>query len=271
MTSTVRVQRFFRTPKGQLIAILGGLLVIAGRVEGFAHVGPGLVGAIVTALVLDVPLLRWRRGRWAFPDGALLSALLIGAVLGPRNHWMIAAGASAVAILSKHVLRNRSANVFNPAALGLVVVALVSDSSLSWWGAVLRIVPFAAWPLLAGSAVWVAARVHRLPLVVSFLASYFVLFAAATFFVEPREVAEIFVAPDLLAMVFFAGFMLTDPPTSPPRAEMQVVIGSVVAIASATVFLTTGAAHFLLSGVLCGNLVEGVRRAADARRRLRGS
>ena len=44
-----------------------------------------------------------------------------------------------------------SANVFNPAALGLVVVYLF-DSAQSWWGALPTIVPGAAWPILLGSA-----------------------------------------------------------------------------------------------------------------------
>ena len=125
--------------------------------------------------------------------------------------------------------------------------------------------------LLSHSAAgWlVVGRVRKWPIVLAFLASYFALFAAATFVVGPPEVAEIFVGADLLAVVYFASFILTDPPTSPARAPAQVASGAVVAGASVAVFLWTGAAHFLLSGVLVGNLAEAIRRVWVSRIRRR--
>ena len=266
-----RSRRFLRTPKGQLLAVLCVLLLVAGRVEGARRVGPGLIAAVATAVMLDLPIRRWRQRRWLFPDGGLLTALLVAAVLSPREPWFVSAAATAVALVSKHLVRTRFANVFNPAALGLVAAYYLFDSAQSWWGALLTIVPGAAWALLLVSGIWVAARVNRLPLVVAFLATYFTAFALATFLVDERDVAEVFVAPDLLATVFFAGFMLTDPPTSPTRPRAQVVNGSIVAAASVAIFLGTGAAHYLLSGLLCGNVVEGARRAVTVRRRLRES
>ena len=266
-----RSRRFLRTPKGLLLTVLCVLLLVAGRVEGVRRVGPGLIAAAATAVALDLPIRRWRQGRWLFPDGGLLTALLVAAVISPREPWFVNAAATAVAIVGKHLVRTRSANLFNPAALGLVAVYYLFDSAQSWWGTLLAIVPGAAWPLLLGAGIVVAARVNRLPLVVAFLATYFTAFAVATFLVDERDVAEVFVAPDLLATMFFAGFMLTDPPTSPTRPRAQVVNGSIVAAASVAIFLATGAAHYLLSGLLCGIVVEGARRMVAARRRLRES
>jgi Na+-translocating ferredoxin:NAD+ oxidoreductase RnfD subunit len=179
------------------------------------------------------------------------------------------AAASAVGVAAKYVLRTRSANVFNPAALGLVVVFHGFDTAQNWWGAMPAIVPAAAWPILLAAGLLVVARVDKLPLVLAFCATYFALFATATFVVEPRDVAEIFSGPDLLAAAFFASFMLTDPPTSPTRYQPQVACGILTAVVAVAVFLRIGTADYLLDGVLVANVFEAGRRWQAGRRRTR--
>ena len=85
------------------------------------------------------------------------------------------------------------------------------------------------------------------------------------FAADPRRVAEIYRAPDLHASLFFAFFILTDPPTSPVKYRDQVFCGVLVAVASYVVFELSGAAHYLLAGVLVGNVWEAWRRASARR------
>jgi hypothetical protein len=54
--------------------------------------------------------------------------------------------------------------------------------------------------------------------------------------------------------------MVTDPPTSPPKARDQVVNGVITAVASYAVFELIGAAYFLLAGLLIANAWESSRR-----------
>lgn len=260
------VRQFLRTPKGLLIVVLTVLTAVSARVEGVRLVAPGVASAVGAAMILDAPLLRWWRGRWAFPSGALLTGLLIADILSGREAWFVFAAASVIGIAGKYLVRTRAANVFNPAALGLVAVFYLFDTAQNWWGAMISIVPGASWPLLLGTGVYVTHRVNKVPLVVAFLAVYFALFAAATFVLDPGEVAEVFVGPDLIATVFLASFMLTDPPTSPTRIPAQIVCGSLVAAASVGIFVGIGAAHYLLGGLMIGNVFEGVRRHRQARR-----
>jgi Na+-translocating ferredoxin:NAD+ oxidoreductase RnfD subunit len=255
-----RIRDFLRTPKGLLLAVLAVITVVAGRVEGPSLVAPRMAAAILAAAAIDLPILRWRRRRWMFPDGAVLTGMLVALVLAAFEPWYVFAAASAIGIAAKHLVRTRTANVFNPAALGLVAVYYLFDTGQNWWGSLTAIVPGAAWPLLAGSGVFVAHRVNKIPLVIAFLAAYFVLFAASTYVVDIREVAEVFVAPDLLAVIFFATFMLTDPPTSPTRYRAQVLFGVLVAATSVGMFIGLGAVHYLLAGVLVGNVFEAARR-----------
>jgi Na+-translocating ferredoxin:NAD+ oxidoreductase RnfD subunit len=263
-----RLRHFLRTPKGLLLAVLTMLLAIAGRVEGLRSL-MAVLAACGTAAGLDVLVVRWCRRRWIVPDGALLTGLLVAAVLTSREAWWVFAGAAAIAIVSKHALRVAATNVLNPAAVGLVAASHVLNAVPSWWGALASIHPASAWPLLVGTGGITVRRVRRWPLAVAFLAVYFALFAVATFVVDPAEVAEAFVPPDLYAAVFFACFMLTDPPTSPAREPAQIVHGALVACASVGIFLAAGAADYLVIGVLVGNLVEAFRRWR-VRRPLRG-
>ena len=86
------------------------------------------------------------------------------------------------------------------------------------------------------------------------------LFTAAAFVANPARVAEVFRTPDLHAVLFFAFFILTDPPTSPVKYRDQIICGVIVAIVSFAVFETTGVVYYLLAGVLVGKVWEGWRR-----------
>ncbi|MEO7189572.1 MAG: RnfABCDGE type electron transport complex subunit D [Vicinamibacterales bacterium] len=260
----VALGRFFRTPKGLLLAVLAFLVLLAAPTEGLGRVWPGLGSAVAVAALADVLLLRWKKGRWEFPSGAVLTALLVAMVLTPLEPWYIAACTSGVAIASKYLVRTRSANVFNPAALGIVATFYVFDSGQSWWGALPEL-PIAALALLFASGIFITDRVNKMPLVLSFLGAYFLLFTVTAFVGDPRHVVEIFRAPELHATLFFAFFILTDPPTSPVKYRPQILCGVLVAVVAYAVFEWVGAAYYLLAGVLVGNVWEGWRRA-QARR-----
>ena len=180
-------------------------------------------------------------------------------VLSPHEPWYVPACTSAVAIVSKYVFRTRSANVFNPAALALVVTFYVFDTGQSWWGALPEISPFAL-PVLVGTGIFITDRVNKMPLVLAFLGGYFLLFTVTAFVGSPARVAEVFRTPDVQAVLFFAFFILTDPPTSPVKYPDQIVCGVIVAAVSYVVFEWVGAAYYLLAGVLAANVWEAVSR-----------
>ncbi len=259
------LRRYLRTPKGLLLVVLLTLTAVSARVEGVRFVAPGVLGAVGASVLLDSLIVGGRRCRWGLPDGAVLTGLLVGGILSSFEPWYVAAAAAAVGIAAKHVVRVGRANVFNPAALGLVVVFHLFDTAQNWWGAMPAIVPSAAWPLLLASGLLVAHRVNRLPLLLAFTGTFFALCTVAAFLVDPADLAEVFVAPDLLAIVYFACFMLTDPPTSPGRGRPQLLAGALVALVSVVVFLRMAAADYLLAGVLAGNVFEALRRRMQGR------
>lgn len=264
----LQVRKFFRTPKGLLTIVLIVLTGVAAPGEGWKLVGPQLVAAVVAAAVIDVVMLRVRKGHWEFPSGAVLTGLILAMILSPHEPWHVAAAGSAIAVVSKYLVRTSSANVFNPAALALVATYYLFDSGQSWWGALPELSPIALTLLLA-SGVFITDRVNKLPLVLVFLGAYYVLFTATAFVSDPGRVAEIFRAPDLHAVLYFAFFILTDPPTSPTKYRDQVVCALLVAGVSYAVFEWIGVVYYLLAGVLVGNVWEAGRRIQLIRKKAR--
>jgi Na+-translocating ferredoxin:NAD+ oxidoreductase RnfD subunit len=262
------VIRFLKTPKGLMTVVLVGLIVAAAFGPDGGRMWSGLAAAAVAGLLVDAPILRWRSGAWEFPSGALLTGLFIAMVLSPFERWWVPAVVTVCGIVAKYLVRTRSANVFNPAAIALVASFYLLDTGHSWWGAL----PDMSWwgvAALVATGVFITDRVNKVPLVLVFLGTYFALFTLFAFVGDPKVVVEIFREPDVNAVIFFACFILTDPPTSPVKYGDQVYCGVIVAAASVAIFATTGAVHYLLSGVLVGNVWEAWRRASSHRRRAR--
>lgn len=260
------VRRYFRTPKGLTIIALVVILIPAMLGEGALLVLPELSAAIAAAMLVDAVALRIREGEWVFPDGALLTGLIVGMILSPHEPWHVSAIASAAGVLSKYAFRVRRANVFNPAALALLLSYFVFQTGHSWWGALPDVTPFALVFLFA-TGIFIANRVGKMPLVLAFLGIYYTLFTIAAFVGDAGQVAELYRAPDLHMALFFAFFMATDPPTSPPKPRDQLTYGVIAAVTSFATFELTGGVYFLLVGLLVANLWEAVRKLRMPRHR----
>ena len=247
-------------PKPLLLVLLALLAVVGTPTTAPWRTLPGWLAASAAALVVDAPLLRWRTGRWQFPRGGLITAWLVALILSPYEPMWVAATAVGVGLASKHVWRRGRVNVANPAAVGLVAVSVMTGAAQNWWGALADVPPVAGWGLVLGVSVVVAARVHKLPLALAFLGVFGATCTAATFVVAPEQLAEVFVAPDVLALILFAGVMLTDPPTSPVAVSAQVWHGLLVGLLAAALLLETTVTAPWLWALLAGNLLEAWRR-----------
>jgi len=227
--------------------------------EGLRTVLPGLLSAAAIAGVADTFVLRIRKKVWEFPSGAVLTALIVAMVLRAQEPWYVVAITSTAAVLSKYLFRSRMANVFNPAALAIVLSYFVFHTGQSWWGALPELSPYLQAVLIV-TGLFITDRVNKMPLVLVFLGTYFLLFTVTSFVGDPRWVAEIYRAPDLQAALFFAFIILTDPPTSPAKYPDQIICGIMVAVVSFAFFEWLGVVYYLLAGVLVGNVWESWRR-----------
>lgn len=256
-----KLVRFFKTPKGLVTIVLAVFIAIAAPGQGGRAVATGLAGAAIIAGAADVLIIRMRKKVWEFPSGAVLSAMIVAMVLRAQEPWYVVSITAAIAILSKYAVRSRTANVFNPAALAIIVSFYLFHTGQSWWGALTDLPPGAKLLLLA-AGIFVANKVNKMPLALTFLGTYFTLFTATAFAGNPLPTAEIFRTPDAEAALYFAFIILTDPPTSPAKYPDQITCGAIVAVTSYAVFEFSGVVYYLLAGVLAGNIWEAWRRAA---------
>jgi Na+-translocating ferredoxin:NAD+ oxidoreductase RnfD subunit len=253
------IVRFLKTPKGLLLALLTATTLIALAAQPFDDAAPAVLSAMAVAALLDMAIIWVLRNEWEFPSGALLTGLIIGVILRPQEPSTVVVAVAVIAIVSKHVLRTRWSNIFNPAALALVVSSFLFSTGQSWWGSMPDFGPLGI-IVLCATGLFIADRINKLPLVVVFLGAYFALFTAASFLGKPVDVAEVFRTPDLQATLFFAFFMVDDPPTCPVRYEDQIPFGLIVALASFVIFIVVGAVYFLPAGLLVANAWESGRR-----------
>lgn len=255
-----KVLKFFRTPKGLLTLILLALIAVAAPHEGLRLVAPGMLAAIAAAGVVDAFILRVRTDRAEFPSGAILTAMIVAMVLRAQEPWYIVTITSVIGVLSKYFVRSRSANVFNPAALAIVITFYIFHTGQSWWGALPEVTPPALVLVLLATGLYITDRVNKMPLVLVFLGTYFFLFTITAFASDPGRVSEIFRAPDAHAVLFFAFIILTDPPTSPAKYPDQIRYAFIVAVVSFAFFQWVGSVYYLLAGLLVGNVWEAWRR-----------
>lgn len=261
-----RAQRFFRTPKGLLLLCFVPVTIVAAVSAGLKVTVPTLVVAVAAAALIDLPILRAREKEWVIPDGAILTGLIVAMVLSPHEALWIAAATSAIAIASKYLVRARSANVFNPAALALFISYYAFHAGHSWWGSLAE-APVWALAILFATGVFNTVRVNKTAAALAFFAAWFTLVTVAAFSGQDAHVAELFRTPDAQAAAYFAFFMVTDPPTSPPKPRDQVIFGVIAAVVAFAVFEVTGAAHYFLAGVLVANAWEAWRRTRVRSRR----
>lgn len=168
-----------------------------------------LIAAPLAACVVDIAVTYARTRRKIKPLTAIISGLIIALIL-PLSPLHIVAFAAASAMILKHAIRWKGRNVFNPAALGLLITSLLFGIDTAWWVSV---------SLLAVLGFLVVYKLGRLRTSASFLVVYFLLVYLTT-----QQLA-----PDLTA-VFFATIMLIEPKTSPHTKRGQIVFGVAAAI-----------------------------------------
>lgn len=264
-TQLPKLRRFLRSPKGYLLIALAALVAVAAPFAGFAGAVTVLTWAVIGAVGMELVLVRLDTGSWRWPSSALLTGLIVGGILGPHEPWYVAFVASVLAIDAKHVLRAGRSHIFNPAAVGLLAAYVLFGSGQSWWAG-LPDLPAAAIVLLLVAGYLVAARANKLPAALVFLAVYAGLFTATTFVTPPSALGEIFRPPFVNAALFFAFFMVTDPPTSPVSFREQLWFGAIVAVACFDTYIVTRAVYYLPLGILIGNGLYAVWRVATERR-----
>jgi len=200
--------------------------------------------SVLTATILDFSINHFIYKRTYFPKSAVISGLFVGSILYNVSGIYFVIIASALAILSKHLIKINESHLFNPASLGIFIATILGASQL-WWTAQ----PLLLVVVLGLIIAWKFKRFDSQP---AFLATYFIVSAIILFFAG--DISKIILKITDPFIYFFTFFMLVEPRTSPLTQKGRIIYGVIVALlASAT--LRAYPAQFILSALLTGNVI----------------
>ena len=160
-------------------------------------------------------------------ESVYITAFILALIIPPAaatNHAGVGflIFASVWAMASKYLFALDKRHLFNPAAFGVALSALVIGQSATWWvGGNLPLLPF----VVAGGLL-VMRKLQRFDLVAAFTAALFIAVAVTS----PAGNIMTGLSETLLhsAFFFFAFTMLTEPLTTPPTRTLRIAYGAFV-------------------------------------------
>lgn len=208
--------------KRNLVIILLALLFLIKIPQERWRFALWVLGGVAFSSAVDFSINRIFFGRAMLPKSAIVSGFILSGILDYHQPWFTLVVFSALAILSKYIIRFKGSHIFNPANFGLFVATLL-NMPLTW-----KIETNALLIIIAG--IYLAYALKKLSHVAGFLIFFGGLFAIAG--INPLGIVS----------RFFVFIMLIEPKTSGYGAWRGFAFG---AIAGTSAFLI----HRLLPGV----------------------
>lgn len=237
------------------IVLLSGLAAVSSYT---LHIFPlPLLLAVGLAAFIEVAIRKYYlKQSFKIPFSGLITGLIIGSVAPTNAPLLLISIAAAVAITSKFFLQFKSSNIFNPAALGLVIALVIFGLGDVWWAASsynLYGIAISLTPIL----IILAYEARRLPAALSFVAAN----VALNLILGGFHLGSISSLATLLFSVnyFFAFVMLVEPKTSPHNRYAQVAYGIGIALLY-TAFAFLRVPYSLLAVLLIGNMAYAFYR-----------
>ncbi|MDE1861271.1 MAG: RnfABCDGE type electron transport complex subunit D [Candidatus Micrarchaeota archaeon] len=185
----------------------------------FAIAVGGLAEMAMTKFYLKHPL--------KVPYSGLITGLIIGSLAPVNSPLALILIACVIAILSKFLIQYKSTNIFNPAALGLIIALPIFGLGVEWWAASNYDV-YGIAITLSPVLVMLAHEAKRLPAALSFALVSLILALA----IGAKGNVSLSTAVVLLFGInyFFAFVMLVEPKTSPNNNYAQIAYGASIAV-----------------------------------------
>ena len=217
---------------------LGGLLA-AAFVLGFFKLVPPDPTAIAFSTVLILGSC-WV-GNWVFTtvfrtpantESVYITALIIALIMTPVTATDLAGVgglicASVWAIASKFIFAIGKKHIFNPAAVGVALSALLLNQPATWWVGG----PLTLLPLVLVGGLFIGHKLQRFDMIGAFIAANLVIVAVAA----PQGGLLNSISETVLhSSIFFLAFaMLTEPLTSPQARWPRIAYGALVGVLAA--------------------------------------
>ncbi|MCR4329666.1 MAG: oxidoreductase [Candidatus Roizmanbacteria bacterium] len=159
-------------------------------------------------------------------ESVYISALILALIVNPASSlqslWFLF-WAATLTMATKYIFALKKKHIFNPVAIALVLTAIGFNGSASWWVGTASLTPFV---LIGGMLI--VRKIKREDLVITFFTIAFLTIAIFTTIAGGNAVNILFRLILNSSLLFLGFVMLTEPLTTPPTWELQVLYGAIV-------------------------------------------
>ena len=207
-----------KSVKVQINLFLGAFALFLFLKEPSLDFAFGFFWAIVFSILIESTILFFKTKKFQITESALTSGLIIGFVLSIDSPWWMFLTVSALTLGLKRISRFHGKNLFNPAASGIFLAALLLHASTEWKGAYL-------WYILIPAGLYLVNKIKKLEIVLGYFAMSLLLYIPQTLL----QGASLLNIPGYFNY-FFIFIMLIEPKTTPATRWPKIVFGAGVAL-----------------------------------------
>jgi glycine betaine catabolism B len=161
-------------------------------------------------------------------ESVYISALILALIITPAQNFqgiMFLFWAALLMTASKYILAINKKHIFNPVAIAVVLTAIGLNQSAGWWVGEAWMMPF----VIVGGLL-IAKKIQKEDMLFVFLITAIIVVMGFTYLRGGNimiSLNSIFLSSSLF---FFMFVMLTEPLTTPPQKNMQIIYGILVGI-----------------------------------------
>ena len=174
--------------------------------------------ALASCYIAEVVVYLVKKKKLQLFESALITGLILGFVLSSEMAWWQFSLAAVLAILSKHLIQLKKRLIFNPAAMGALLVIVLSHGLTQWKGAY-------TWYLIIPFGLYFAFKTKKLVLVGAYFLTSLVLFG-----IQKQIQHTPLIDVVLYLNYFFIFIMLLEPKTSPFKNKETIAFGVGVSV-----------------------------------------
>lgn len=239
-------------PRKVVATILFGYLVLGFTVLGFNRTPLQAIMTTIAAMTMELFLGRFFNKKWFFPFSAMITSFALSILLNYSHNMYVILIPVFFAIGSKYIFTFNNKHIFNPAQAAvsfslIFATTLITSAPAYQWNGIEHIGVF-----IAGFGIFfLAPRVKRLPLVVSFLVFFTLQTIFRAWLMQHHLPFKTLFLGTVTSPAFFlfTFFMITDPMTSPSKTKDQIIIGFLLALFDLAFHLKQSYYTFFFAGL----------------------
>ncbi len=229
--------------KLQLVFFLSAILALLAFPERDTLFFIKSIIAVMVCVATELFFSFARARSFKITQNSLITGLIIGFVLSSYVEWWLFLLAGFLAIILKHLIRLDGKHIFNPAGLGIFLVAVIFNKATQWHGAYW-------WYIIVPFGLYFTWRIRKIPVVCAYFAMYILMAVTQWYWFKRPFWDQIY-----YANYFFIFVMLIEPKTSPFGFTGEVFFGIVVSVISFVLYWLKLPFDADLPALLVGNLI----------------